>query len=288
MTTKKVVFCTLIKRNHGPNSDIEPAINCKEIFDYISGLTRKAKQYDLTNTRFCRLEDITGNAKVQRLLFKSATHKYRAPLIDRRTGNERENPKALSEGERIKTHIAIRYKKDEIILCIESGSGTLGMQQIVNYLNYHAQNYHTANHTSKEYSFDFEIIVKQNFLRELKKLNRVMEGELYINKTVLGSETLGYSNRITQVKHDIKMVITAQRGVSITGAVTDIFNKFNSGKSTINKIRVKGKNENDNNVIIDTELIARTEFVNVKIHGETGEVNTTEIFKHLEAIALTF
>lgn len=272
---------------HEPKHTV-PGKSCKEIIEYISTLpTVLEKQYDLNENKFCRLEEVSEKSKIQKLLFKSATHKYRAPLMNKDSGAERNNPKKINEGERVKTHLTIKYNSNDVIICLESGFGTLQIKQFINYLNSFLSDYTILKGTQRDYSFNFEVIVKDNFLEELKKMNRVMEGEIYIDKSVLGSEALNYSDRTTTVKHDLKMVIKAERGFSIIGALTDIFNKLNSGKSTINKIRVRGKNENDNNIIIDSEFISKMEFVPITLHEETGEVNTELIFEQLIVIALT-
>lgn len=287
MSTKKVLFFNLTKVHIEDPEESSSGRDCKDIFDYIIGIRPIAgRQYDLTESKFCRLERITETNRIQKLLFKSATHKYRAPLLDRNSGNERDNPKRITEGERIKTHIAVRYKRNDVILCFETGMGTLQIQQFINYLNHFARQFHDANGTEMDYRFAYDIMVKDNFLTELRSLNRVMTGELFVDKSVLGSDALNYSERTTTVKHDLKMVISAERGLSIEGVLVDIFNRMNTGRSTIRKIRVKGKNENDNNVIIDSDLIAKTEFVDVDINTETGEIDTNTIFEQLVNIAI--
>jgi len=288
MADKKVLFFSLIKKQHGRTSERTPGSNCRAIFEYIIGIADVLeRQYDLNENKFCRLESVTETNRIQKLLFKSAIRNYRAPLIDRDSGNERDNPKTITEGERVKTHITVKYKRNEVLLCFETGKGTLQIQQFVNYLNHFANKFHDNEGSDRDYDFDFEIIVKENFLEELNSLNRVMTGELYVDKSVLGSEALNFSTRTTPVKHDLKMIISAERGLSIEGFLTDAFNRMNTGTSTINKIRVRGKNESDNNVIIDTDLITKTEFVSVEIHADTGEINSNHIFEQLVNIALT-
>ncbi|MFN5847680.1 MAG: hypothetical protein ACK43K_04260, partial [Chitinophagales bacterium] len=79
----------------------------------------------------------------------------------------------------------------------------------------------------------------------------------------------------------IKFTVKAHRGQSISNTVIDLYNNFSGGRSQIHKIRVQGKNEMNNNVVLDTELISKIESVEVEINNETGEVNSETIFEQL-------
>ncbi|QJD98159.1 hypothetical protein HH214_20910 [Mucilaginibacter robiniae] len=285
--SKKVLFYTLIKKNYvraGGNS--EPAQNVREVIEYVIGLSEVARQYDYADTKFCRLDFSDENRGLHKIIFKSANHRTRAPLMDRNAGTERDNPKLISEGERVMTHCIIKYTPAGVYLYLESGNTTLKIQQIVNYLNNYATQYHAHAGDNRTYSFEYEIIVKENFLQEMGDLNRVIEGEIIVDKRILGSAALDYSDRIDSVKHNIKIIISAERNFSISNALTDIFNKLNSGASAISKVRVRGKNDNNNNVMLDSEIIAKAEFVDVELHQQTGEVMSDSIFEQMEAIAL--
>jgi hypothetical protein len=287
MSSKKVLFYNLIKKNyinHGGGS--EPALIVKDILEYAITLNALDRQYDLYNNKFCRLESINEQASIIKVVFHSATNKYRAPLIDRQSGDERDNPKLISEGERVKTHVVLRIQQNEILMVVEQGVGTMKIQQIVNYLNQFAIVYHANLDQERSYSFIFDIIAKDNFLTELNSLTRVIEGELFVDKQILGSEALNFSSRIEPVKHDVKLIIKAERGRSINNALTDAFNRFNGGHSRIHKIRVRGKNDQDNDVLIDTDIIAKTEYVEAELNQLTGEVNSAQIFDQMRNIAL--
>lgn len=287
MSSKKVLFFNLIKKNYvNQGGEVEPALISKEIMQYAVGLDLLARQYDLPNNKFCRIESIESSNIIQKVVFHSATNKYRAPLIDRHSGAERDNPKLITEGERVKTHVVFRFTENEVLMIVEQGVGTLKIQQIVNYLNKYALNYHAHNSEERNYSLNFDIIAKDNFLLELNGLNRVIEGDLFIDKQILGSSALNFSSRIEPVKQDVKLTIKAERGRSISHVLTDAFNVLNGGHSRIHKIRVRGRNDQDNDVIIDTDIIAKIEFVEAEINQLTGEIDSQQIFEQMHQIAL--
>ena len=281
---RKVLFYTLSIKEYETET-IMPGTISRDIFNYINGLEPLEKQLDLSSDRFCQLESANTTDRILSVLFKSAKNQYRAPLLNRVTGTERPNPKALSEGERVKTHAVIKFSTDEVLLCVERGGGTLTINQIINYLNSKADLYHASIDDTRNYSFDFEIIAEDNFLTEVRSLDRVIEGELYIDKNVLGGEALEYSERTTDVKQDLKLIVKAERGRSITDTIVDVFNVFNSARrSTINRIRVKGKDEYANEKIIDSDIIAKMQFVDTEIHVDTGEINSDDIFRQMRSI----
>jgi hypothetical protein len=288
MPNKKVLFFQLTKKENG-FEHLDPDIRdeLQDLLNFILARDPIDRQWNIGENKFCRLEDVAAiGTDAMNILFKAAKHNYRAPLMHRHTGDERENPKTMLEGERIKTHMALKFDQDdEAIVCLETGQGIMQIQQIVNYLNHMNRLRNTTDvEVPINYSFDYQIIVKENFLQELQALNRVIESELIVDKQVLGGEALNYSNRIDTVKEDLKITIKAKRTFSIRDAVVDAYHALNGGRSTIKKIRVRGKNESNNDVLIDTEIIAKAEYVSTEIHEETGEVNTNGIFDQMNAI----
>jgi len=287
MSSKKVLFYNLTKTNYvNHGGDTESADIAKEILLHTIGLTILERQYDLYNNKFCRLDSVEEQGSMLKIVFLSATNKYRAPLIDRQSGEQRDNPKLISEGERVKTHVVMRFRPNDVLMIVEQGVGTMKVQQIVNYLNQFSSSYHQTLEQERTYSLGFDIIAKDNFMHELQSLTRVIEGELFVDKQILGSQALNFSSRIEPVKHDVKLIIKAERGRSITNTLTDAFNRFNGGNSRIHKIRVRGKNDQDNDVLIDTEIIAKTEYVETELNQLTGEVNSDQIFDQMRNIAL--
>ncbi|MFN5847589.1 MAG: hypothetical protein ACK43K_03805, partial [Chitinophagales bacterium] len=101
----------------------------------------------------------------------------------------------MTEGERIKTHCLVRItNNNEVIFCLESSTSTLSIQSIINYLNHFITQYFDAHNIENRYRIDFDIIAKDNFMEELQSLNRVVSTEVFIDKQILGSEALNYSN----------------------------------------------------------------------------------------------
>lgn len=290
MAQRKVLFFQLNKRvnsldrpNHGVKEDFLNIVNAISVRD------KQTRQWDYSENKFCRLEEVDEVGQfAANVLFYSAKYKFRPSLLHRDTGEERENPKQLGEGEKIKTHLVARFIGQQVIFCLEVGSGTLQITQIISYLNFMMRRLSAVTEGDSElphFFFGYEIIAKENFLQEVRSLQRVVEAQITVDKQILGSPALAFADRIEPVQQDLKIVVKAQRGLSMENAAVDLYNTLSGGSSPIRRIRVTGKNEQNNDVLIDTDLIAKVEFVPTEIHEDTGEVNTTSIFDQINAIA---
>jgi hypothetical protein len=136
-----------------------------------------------------------------------------------------------------------------------------------------------------KFSFHFEIIPRDNFREVLDSLQRVVCASVYIEKQLLGSDALNFSNRVNEVQEEIIVEVKAKRNRDISSTVNDLFAQFNGGQ-IIKKIRIVGRNQSNNEIILDTDFIVKREYVNAQINEDTGEINSTYMFSQLLALAL--
>lgn len=249
-----------------------------DIIDFIMSLNKFDRIYDLEqNKRFHLLNYAARNGNVEKLIFTSGKYNHRPPLIDKETADERDNPKTLSEGESEKTHVVLKYNDDEIILLKEERFHGIHINTIVNYFY---KMLWTMN-KNLNYKINFSIIPKTDFYHELAQLNRVTIGEAHVERQLIGSEYLNYSDRIENVKNSIQITIKARRGRSIKDTLVDLYNKATSASSNIKKIRVYGTNVNGDNVLLDSDIIKMVEYLKTNIDEITGIVNSEMILTNL-------
>ena len=96
------------------------------------------------------------SANVYEILFKSAKHGTRKPLINRNTANERDNPKTLEEGEVEKVHLVLKYTKNETTVFLEKNRDELSMQNIIDYFNYFQRKLNHERGYNRDYHFKEE------------------------------------------------------------------------------------------------------------------------------------
>lgn len=291
MAKRKISYNYLFLKIGEFEQPIENALST--ILNYIISKEKVDRKQDVNNEKIAFLDNInydtTSEYHTMQILFKSAKHSYRAPLLDKNTVESRENPKTMSEGEQMKTHVLVKFKDGDAIIFLETGSNMLTCGNIVNYLNQALLSYNSQFREDDEQrllgKFSFEMIARDDFQEILQGMDRVLCAEIFIDKSVLGSEVLNFSNSAEQVKENILLTIKAERKKSIKETLYDIIDKYNSAQSKIRRIRITGKNTNGNASIIDTDFIVKKEFIEVQQDSDTGEYISANVFSQLLALS---
>ena len=263
---------------------ISDALN--QTLNYINNLQKVDRNRTIKNPKFGFLDTInsnTGNTK-HKLIFKSASHSFRPPLVHRDTIAERESPKSMEEGETQKTHLITKAINGDVIVILEKHQQGLTINQIKYYLNYFAM----FLELESPIRFDFETIAKDNFLEEIENLSRVVSADVYVDKQLLGSEVLDYSERTSTVKHEVVVSIKAKNRDTISDFARDVYAKLNSGQNSIQRLRVVGRNNENNVVKLNTDFIERQEYVRPNINQVTGEIRTSDLFNEMESVLQNF
>lgn len=304
MATKdvKITFHTLIQRMWGQNNVIgnneQPFFLVGKVLDYIGNIKSKDKMqkfYDLRDKKFCFIDfvyktDIDETDVVYSGVFKSARSDFRPNLINKRTGNERKNPKEISEGDIEKTHFLVKLSKrdNEVYLFMEKNFMGVSPTVFVNYITRFTNSYLQHIDEKRNFSIQKTDIMMNNFLTEVERLSRTITAEVYFDKKLLGSEALNFSNRTVSLKRDLILTAKASTKESITEFGIDIWNKMQHQDSPISRVRIKGIDENDNAVLLDTSFFCRQEFITAELDADTGEVNSTQLLSRLQKLAKDF
>lgn len=159
----------------------------KAVLDFIMELDQIQRKREIPETeKFVFLfSESSYRADIIDIVFKSAKCSYRAPLIDSSDLTMRDNPKRLTEGEQIKTHLVLK-KKDDIILCLlESGESTLTIKQIMFYINSFLGEFNHKAIEALDGSFYSAIIARDDFEKVLNDSDRVMSVQLKVKNNFL-------------------------------------------------------------------------------------------------------
>lgn len=282
-----VIFYTLSEIHSHPTGK-QYAESIRDILEYIKKHTKVNRKYSLNTDKFCLIESATFNKSenLYEILFKSARHSFRPPLINRNTTVERENPKTIEEGEIEKVHVVLKFEEDDVTIYMEKNRDGATINNIIDYFNHFLRKYIKEHNPDADYHFKGEQILRENFLEILNSLKKVSVTDVYYDKKILGGEYLNLSNRTVNIKSSVIVSIQSTRGNSIKEAAVDAFNKFNGTKNnSINKIRIKGKNDLNGDVVLNTDFIEMRETVDIEFDLNTGEINSTSAFRHLKAIS---
>lgn len=254
------------------------------MLDKIDQLDKPSRKIEQGHNRFYLLDNRSFSNGKNKITFKNAAYNFRPKLIDNVTITERDSPKQLGEGERQKTHLITKNINGEILIIIEKAHFGVSINSFVKYLN------HFTNLLEIEdnFLFIYETLAKDDFLDEINRLQRVTYADVIVDKQLLGSDALNFSDRTAEVNHEITVTIKAKRQNNIEDTIRDIYAKVSGGENHINRIRVKGRNAENNEVVINTDFIERQEFVLCDYDEETGEMSSTDTFIEMNAILDNF
>jgi len=266
------------------NEDIDVNTVFTNLLAKINDLDKPHRKIEHGHNRFYLLDNYEVINSKKMILFKNAAYNFRPKLIDNITITERDSPKQLGEGERQKTHILSKNINGEILILIEKSHFGVSINNFIRYLNHFIY----LLELEDNFRFYFETLAKDNFLEEVERLERVTYADVTVDKQLLGSDALNFSDRTTEVNHEITVTIKAKRQNNIENTIRDIYAKVSGGENRINRIRIKGRNSENNEVIINTDFIERQEHILCDFNTETGEISTDDTFIELSSIIDNF
>lgn len=293
---RKILYKTLIKYQWSKGDTIkdrsQPFWEVYEVVKLIKKKAKKDKIRDIKGDKFCFLENfsIQENEDKSRIeiygFFKSARNQFRPNLVNRRTGNERANPKELTEGDIEKTHfvIVLDTNKNEVFFVHEYNYHGLTIKNVLDYFKYFAKLHATEKKLKKSFTLKHQVIPESGFIETLQSMKRVKLADVYLDKQLLGSDALNMSNKLVSVKNEMKLTIVSNPRESIKSTAVDIFNLFNSEGSSISKIRIEGKDERDNDILIDTSFMNKQELITVDRNSDTGELVSSQVYSELKEL----
>lgn len=292
----KILYKTLIKYEWSKGDTAKerssPFWEVLNTMTHISKKSKKNKIRDLKGDKFCFLENfsVTESKEKERTeifgFFKSARNQFRPNLVNRRTGVERPNPKLLVEGDIEKTHFVIILDKklNEVFFIHQYNFYGMTIKEVLDYLKFFAKEYAKEKNQKKTFTLKHQIIPEKGFLETLQSMSRVKVADVYIGKQLLGSDALNMSNRLVNVKSEMRLTIGSVPRESIKSTAVDLFNVFTKGDRSISKIRIEGKDQKNNDVLIDTSFMNKQEYISVDRNTETGELISTQVFKALREL----
>lgn len=265
------------------NSNISAYDGVSETLSRINALAKPNRKYQLPGDKFMFAETIhtpaTGNLKV---IFKSASNQFRPPLLDGNNLNERPNPKHMTEGDRILTHCLMKHTTNGLLVAHESYGKGLNIRQIISYLSLWS-----IQSPTNPFHITYETLLGENFLDELNNLDRTQRLEIKVNKSILGSQYLDFTDTLQNSKDTIKIVATSEYRRSLTGLAVDILSRMNAGSSPITSISIEGKNQENNVVKFNNEVVQKTEYISVSYDVDTGELISRDVVRAMGNILAT-
>ncbi|HAK72363.1 MAG TPA: hypothetical protein DCP36_00170 [Sporomusaceae bacterium] len=229
--------------------------------------------------------DPTPGGFLIKVLFKSCKYNHNPKYMSSIDGSERETDKQPEEGEKEKTHLCMRINNLEAKVVLEERRSGITITGITNYLNNKLREYLTKNEKPKNFKLIYGIVPVGGFLQELERMSRLKISEIYTYKYMIGSEAYGLLDKEDlSMKEEIVITAKAKPKESLakrTGAY--IYNQITAEDSKVSRIRIYGNDQAGKDVMLDSLLIKKMEFINTTLDND-GTVNTASILGHMMVI----
>ncbi len=203
-----------------------------------------------------------------------------APINHNASVSTRNNPKRKHEGEEEKTHVIFKMQDDFILVLYEDRNNIFTFSSFIKYLKHIISLYCAQNTIAQgrgKYTIDIAVIVEGDFLDLLDNVERIKVGKVLVEKQVLGSTCLNFSNRTSTVQDEILIEVKARKGTDIKQTISDFFNTFASDGTQIKKISVEGINDDKYPIKFDTESCKKKRFITVEVDDVTSTVDTQNV-----------
>lgn len=285
---EEIIECEDIRNSH-------PFYEILDIVNFITTKKLKYRIYTFKNDKFGYIDYATivnVNEKITdiKLCFESARNEFRPKIIDKVTGEKKNNPRQKNESDINKSHIIIRIDKsqDDVFVFVEKNHFGITLGTFVNYINAFTKAYYEkVKKQKKEFSIIYFDIKNNNFLTDLEASQRMTIADVYIDKQLLGNDYLNFSQRIGSIRKDLVLIVKSELGESIKNNIFDFYAELNDGHN-IRRIKARGIDSNGHNIILDTQSMDKCDTVNVDVNNETGEINTTQLFTFMTKIANSY
>lgn len=221
-----------------------------------------------------------------KLVFKTCKYNHSPDYMSSNDGSERESDKSLYEGEKERTHLLGKLKDDEIEIVLEERKSGISITGIIRYIDKFIKKYRKEKEITESFKLKYSIVPMEDFKENLKKLKRVCSADICIHKKLLGSEGLEIMNRSDiNMKDEIVISCKVKRGESLMKRqMEELYHSAISESEKITRVRIYGKDDNNINVLLDSEIIKRVEHIDASLNDTKGTVDSFAFFSKVEEI----
>jgi hypothetical protein len=227
---------------------------------------------DPARNKFYILDRFERDSNIGTGYFTSAKYNHRPDLISKTDLQRRPNPKKLEEGESERTHLGLGSKAKAAILLLEAKGGGISLGPLMRYL---------AQYAPPGAHVEADLFAGADFVRKLQTMTKATAINVYADRNIV-NPTFGTSRDMPEMQDNVVITFKAKRKESIKKYVHALYGKIaGNSEASVNRIRVHGKTEDNDDLIVDTERLTDSEFIGVELDGN-GQVITESIVPKLK------
>lgn len=272
----------------GDNHFFDSELFCR-FLTYIDTLDATSKLFrDEKNNKAVSLSSIESQNKqglrLFKIVFKSCKYNHSPDYMSSEDGSERPTDKQLHEGDKELTHMCMRIDGGEAYTIFEQRRNGVSMGGVIKYFNNLFHSFLLSIGDERKFYLWASVIPSEAFLTALNNVDKITIAELFVEKTVLGSNFLGFMDIDANTQDDLIMTVKAKPRQSLTKrAVRQAYLSMTTEGTQISRIRLYGRDINKMSTIIDSLNGKRVEEVTVDLNTN-GVVDTYSIFAKIEEV----
>ncbi|UOK43406.1 MULTISPECIES: hypothetical protein [Flavobacterium] len=288
MTSRKITFHVLKFYKNNSADLIYNDFDFEAFMKWFNKLDDKEKIFNLTETKFTSLDilekislrNIENHPNVYFGMMSTGNFGSRRNLKDSRSNTKRPNPKRIEEGEEQENYFLLGFKSNgDIDLIMQNAGRGIKSLNLKNYLDKFMQKYLNSKGESKEFNLvEGAVISTEDTM--IARLDRVTKTKIFIDKSILGEDSLNLANRTLQAREDLIIDIRAQKGQDIRDLLSDVRQRL-VYNTKIDKIWVEGKDHNGNLSQFYLNKIQKSTFVTIDIDPTTASLISDSIKREL-------
>jgi hypothetical protein len=227
-----------------------------------------------SNNRFYILDSVMKDKTFLAGYFTSAKYNHRPDLICKTDLKRRPNPKLMEEGECERTHFGLLPLKKEAALVLETKAGGISLGPLLRYFQ---------RYTLEGSHLECDLFASTTFMAKLEKLVRATSINVFSSRDII-HPTFGMSRPMPDMQDTIMITFKAKKLGSIKRHGAKMYGWLSKKAGPeVTRIRVIGKTEDKDDVVIDSDKLADFEYVQVDIDGN-GQVVTNSFIPKLKAV----
>jgi hypothetical protein len=273
MSKRKITYHIFKFYENGNLNHLYEDFNFDGFTEFINNIEDINKRFQINDTKFCSIDFIEainpryfqGRTKCYFGCIKSATFGTKKDLLDSLTNSERENPKSITEGEKEENYFVLAFNgNSEFEIIYQNAQNGITSNQFKSYLDKFILKYLTSIEQEMNFSSEIGDIIIENPEEIIGRLDRIVECKVYVDKEVLGSQFLNFTERTLNIKENLVVDIRADFKQSIVEVARDLIQNI-VHNNRISKIWVRGKDNDNNETKFFIERIMKSKYIDVTL-----------------------
>lgn len=247
-------------------------------------LPKEERRLDIKRAqKVCFLESLSEKEGYMFGIFATAKHDYRPPIVDTTNLSERDNPCGLNEGGKERTYFAIKRiegSTPRIVLMLQRTNKGFNVNTFRDYILPELRGLSEAN---SRYTILSNLIMSDDFFRELKRMGRTNSMEISYDKKILTDHFSDFGGNICELRDTVTMTLKVENKKNMLEIAKTIVNcKFGANRDGIQNVVLHGYDVDNHTMDLDMANLTKVSSGEVEKRKDTGELLEQDVFKLID------